>query len=105
MAGNKVKKTPKIKPINNFAMLFLLSVFQLVTGFMASNSQEGFQFKVILAMVLFVATEWIYLVVFYTALHRRNFELELIAFFLCSTGLAVIGSVRPESVLNQYFFI
>ena len=105
MAGNKVKKTPKIKPINNFAMLFLLSVFQLVTGFMASNSQEGFQFKVILSMVLFVATEWIYLVVFYTALHRRNFELELIAFFLCSTGLAVIGSVRPESVLNQYFFI
>lgn len=105
MAGNKVKKTPKIKPINNFAMLFLLSVFQLVTGFMASNSQEGFEFKVILSMVLFVATEWIYLVVFYTALHRRNFELELIAFFLCSTGLAVIGSVRPESVLNQYFFI
>lgn len=105
MAGNKVKKTPKIKPINNFAMLFLLSVFQLVTGFMASNSQEGFQFKVLLSMVLFVATEWIYLVVFYTALHRRNFELELIAFFLCSTGLAVIGSVRPESVLNQYFFI
>lgn len=105
MAENKVKKTPKIKPINNFAMLFLLSVFQLVTGFMASNSQEGFQFKVLLSMVLFVATEWIYLVVFYTALHRRNFELELIAFFLCSTGLAVIGSVRPESVLNQYFFI
>lgn len=105
MAGNKVKKTPKIKPINNFAMLFLLSVFQLVTGFMASNSQEGFEFKVLLSMVLFVATEWIYLVVFYTALHRRNFELELIAFFLCSTGLAVIGSVRPESVLNQYFFI
>lgn len=105
MAENKVKKAPKIKPINNFAMLFLLSVFQLVTGFMASNSQEGFQFKALLSMVLFVATEWIYLVVFYTALHRRNFELELIAFFLCSTGLAVIGSVRPESVLNQYFFI
>ena len=30
--ANKAKKIPHIKPINNFAMLFVLSIFQLITG-------------------------------------------------------------------------
>lgn len=105
MANNKMKKMPKIKPINNFAMLFLLSMFQLITAFSASYHDDGFQFKSILAMGLFIVTEWVYLIIFYTALHRRNFELELIAFFLCGTGLATIGSVNASSALKQYLMI
>lgn len=101
----KAAKMPKIKPINNFAMLFLISVFQLVTGFTAANGKEGFESKVMLAIGLFIALEWVYLIGFYTALHRRNFELELIAFFLCGTGLAVIGSISPNVCFKQFLFI
>lgn len=101
----KAAKMPKIKPINNFAMLFLISVFQLVTGFTAANGKEGFESKVMLAIGLFIALEWVYLIGFYTALHRRNFELELIAFFLCGTGLAVIGSISPNACFKQFLFI
>lgn len=101
----KPKKMHKIKPINNFAMLFIISVFQLATGFSASNGSDGFESKVMLAIGLFIVLEWIYLIGFYTALHRRNFELELIAFFLCGTGLAVIGSISPNACFKQFFFI
>ena len=104
-AKSKAKKMPKIKPINNFAMLFIISVFQLATGFSAANAGEAFESKVMLAVGLMVVLEWVYLIAFYTAMHRRNFELELIAFFLCGTGLSVIGSISPSACFKQFLFI
>ena len=38
--ANKAKKIPHIKPINNFAMLFVLSIFQLITGFEAASVRQ-----------------------------------------------------------------
>lgn len=104
-AKSKAKKMPKIKPINNFAMLLIISVFQLATGFSAANAGEVFESKVMLAVGLMVVLEWVYLIAFYTAMHRRNFELELIAFFLCGTGLSVIGSISPSACFKQFLFI
>ena len=105
MANKKSVKRPKIKPINNFVMLAILSVFQIITAFCAAQSYEEFEAKVIIAAVLLIVTEWVYLIGFYTLMHRRNFELELIAFFLCGTGISVIGSVNAESALKQYFMV
>lgn len=106
MAKNKIKKTPKIKPINNFAILAFLSVFQMITAVCAGyRANDDYKTIVVVAMGLFVITEWVYLVVFYTALHRRNFELELLAFFLCGTGLATIGSIDAKASFRQYFMI
>lgn len=104
-AKSKSKKMPKIKPINNFVMLFIISVFQIATGFSAANAGKAFESKVMLAVGLLVVTEWVYLTAFYTVMHRRNFELELIAFFLCGTGLSVIGSISPNACFKQFFFI
>lgn len=101
----KQKKMPKIKPMNNFLLMILLSGFQIITGLVSANSGEEFQVKTILALLLLVATEWIYLVFFYTAFHRRNFELELIAFFLCGVGLATIGSVDADDAFKQYIMV
>lgn len=103
--SNKIKRPPRIKPINNFLLLTVLSVFQLATGIAGSNSDEGFQFKVLLSLALLVATEWIYLLFFYTVFHRRNFELELIAFFLCGVGLVTIGSQNPQACFKQFFMV
>ena len=47
--ANKAKKIPHIKPINNFAMLFVLSIFQLITGFEAASVHEDFSTKAILS--------------------------------------------------------
>ena len=105
MDNQGVKKLPKIRPINNFVMLILISVFQAITAFCAAGAGEGFEVKVLIAMGLFIVTEWVYLIAFYTLLHRRNFELELIAFFLCGTGISVIGSVSAGAALKQYIMI
>lgn len=101
----KVKKAPKIKPINNFFVLFILSVFQIVTGFLSANVGDEFQPKALLALLCLVGLEWVYLIFFYTIFHRRNFELELIAFFLSGVGLVTIGSVFPETAFKQFFMV
>ena len=98
-------KVPRIKPINNFLMLTVLSIFQVVTGFIGAASGPEFQPKVILALLCLVATDWVYLVVFYSAMHRRNFELELIAFFLSGVGLVTIGSIDADAAFKQYFMV
>ena len=104
--GAKKKKLPKIKPINNFLLMAFLTLFELVTAFCASYSAEdGIRVQVLAAAGILIAVEWVYLVVFYTAMHRRNFELEMIAFFLCSTGIDVIGSGGPDPAATQCFLV
>ena len=58
-----------------------------------------------IALALLIATEWVYLIFFYTVFHRRNFELEIIAFFLSGVGLVTIGSKNADAALKQYFII
>ncbi|HIW86631.1 MAG TPA: FtsW/RodA/SpoVE family cell cycle protein [Candidatus Eubacterium faecipullorum] len=102
----KKKKIPKIKPINNFALMAFLTLFEAVTAFSAAWSPElGIQYQTLAAMGILIVVEWAYLIVFYTAMHRRNFELEMIAFFLCATGISVIGSVSPSAALKQCLMI
>lgn len=105
MAKNKQKRVPKIKPVNNFLLMTFVTVFQLVTAFISANSGENFEIKVMAAMIIMIVVEWAYLIFFYTALHRRNFELEVIAFFLCSTGIATIGSIDAGAALKQCLMI
>lgn len=99
--ANKAKKVPHIKPINNFAMLFVLSVFQILTGYSAAVAGDELSVKMLTSMGIFIVIEWAYVTAFYTILHRRNFELEFIAFFLTGVGLAVIGSVNPDACFKQ----
>ncbi len=105
MTKNELKRPPKIKPINNFTMMTLLTVFELVASFSASFGTGEFHFQVLLAIVVLCIVEWIYLVLFYFALHRRNFELEFIAFFLCATGITTIGSINPEDAIKQCLMV
>lgn len=103
--AQKLKQMPKIKPVNNFLLLFFLSLFQVITGFVAANSYDEFQTKVMLSLLCLVATQWVYLLFFYFAFHRRNFELEIIAFFLSGVGLVTIGSVDADAAFKQYFMV
>lgn len=101
----KTKKMHKVKPVNNFLLLIFLTVFQLITGIVSATNGEAFQGRVFLAVGALVVVEWIYLVFFYTVFHRRNFELEIIAFFLSGVGLATIGSINPEAAFKQLFMV
>ena len=99
--AKKNKKVPHIKPINNFAMLLVLSVFQIFTGYSAAAAGGSLSTKVLLSIGIFIAVEWVYITSFYVILHRRNFELEFIAFFLTGVGLSAIGSVNESACFKQ----
>lgn len=99
------KRFHKVKPVNNFLLLFFLSIFQIITGFISANSGKEFQSEVILALGCLIITEWVYLIFFYTVFHRRNFELETIAFFLSGVGLVTIGSIKPDDAFKQYLMV
>ncbi len=101
MTNKKSKRVPHIKPLNNFAMLLVLSVFQIFTGYSAAVAGEELSVKMLVSMGIFIVVEWVYVTALYAILHRRNFELEIIAFFLTGTGLAVIGSVDPNACFKQ----
>lgn len=101
MTNKKSKRVPHIKPLNNFAMLLVLSVFQIFTGYSAAVAGEELSVKMLVSMGIFIVVEWVYVAALYAILHRRNFELEIIAFFLTGTGLAVIGSVDPNACFKQ----
>lgn len=101
--GEKMKKRPKIKPVNNFLLMLVLSAFQMVTGFVGANCKDEFEPRVLISILLLIVTEWIYLIVFYNVFHRRNFELEIIAFFLTGVGLVAVGSQNASQGFKQYF--
>lgn len=105
MAATKQKKLPHIKPINNFALLMVLSVFQLLSGTAAAGGTGTFEVKVLLCTLALIVLEWLYVSVFYFAMHRRNFELEFIAFFLSGVGITVIGSIKPDDAFKQLLML
>ena len=104
-AATKQKKLPHIKPINNFALLMVLSVFQLLSGTAAAGGTGTFEVKVLLCTLALIVLEWLYVSVFYFAMHRRNFELEFIAFFLSGVGIVVIGSIKPDDAFKQLLML
>lgn len=103
--GDKVKRRPKIKPINNFVLMAFLSLFQLVTGFVGANCKDEFEPKVFIAVLLLIVTQWVYLIFFYNVFNRRNFELEIIAFFLSGVGIVSVGSQNASQGLKQYIML
>ena len=64
-AAPKQKKLPHIKPINNFALLMVLSVFQLLSGTAAAGGTGTFEVKVLLCTLALIVLEWLYVSVFY----------------------------------------
>lgn len=88
-------------PLAGALNLLLLTIFQLavVTGFVLHNAVSDFG----LVMVGFngiIIAQWA-LYVFYLFIRRRSFEMETIAFFLCTLGMAAIGTVSPTESIKQ----
>ena len=98
-------KTHKIKPVNNFLLLLILSVFQFITGYIGASAGDTFEPKAFISLAVLVMVEWLYLIVFYVGFRRRNFELEIIAFFLCGVGLVTVGSIDADAAFKQLIMV
>ena len=81
--------------------LLLLTIFQCMAclGFLLNGEGEhmvatmqGFGGILICQWVLFL---------FYVCIHRASFEVETIAFFLCTMGMCAICAVKPGETMKQ----
>ena len=88
-------------PVAGFFNLLLLTLFQILTmlGFSAHNGGES-SVLVLEGFGGILLAQWL-LYGFYLAIHRSSFEMETLAFFLCTLGMAAIATVAPKEAIKQ----
>lgn len=100
---SKAKRKKKYRnPVNWVILLLLMTVFQVFSAIQIySNSPEISVTTLLTVFGVYIAIEWAYFIVFGGFLHRKSFEIELIAFFLTGIGLALTTSVYPDKAIVQ----
>ena len=83
------------------ANLLLLTVVQclMVLGYLMAGSSEDY-IPILTGFGGIAVCQWV-LLIFYAIIRRSSFEVETIAFFLCTMGMAAISSVKPEETVKQ----
>ena len=81
--------------------LLILTLLQAVmlTGFLLNGPEEEFG-AYFLGFCAVAVCQW-GLFFFYLAIRRRSFEVETLAFFLCTLGAAAIATVKPGELGKQ----
>ena len=84
-----------------FANLLLLSVLQcmMVLGYLISGNSDGLT-SIVQGFGGILICQWV-LYLFYAVIRRSSFEVETIAFFLCTLGMAAIATVKPAETVKQ----
>ena len=87
--------------LSSLGNVLLLSVLQLLCAlaFMLGGEPETVR-GVLLGFGGIMVAQWL-LLLFYVCIRRTSFEVETIAFFLCTVGMAVIATVCPGEALKQ----
>ena len=86
-------------------ILILLAVFNLFSMVLNLFPKGEFNGQIILVYLGFIVLQWIYFFFASYVMRINNFELEMIGFMLSSVGLAIVGSMYPETVLKQFLAI
>lgn len=81
--------------------LMLLTILQglMVLGFLLRAEQENF-LSILQGFGGIVLSQWL-LYIFYCIIRRQSFEVETMAFFLATMGMAAIATVRPDEAVKQ----
>ena len=85
---------------DSFANLMLLTVFQVVTCMAFLLGGGPHLGSVVLGFGGILAAQWL-LMLFYFIIRRTAFEVETIAFFLCTMGMSAIATVCPQEAGKQ----
>ena len=96
-------RTKASGPIAGALNLLLLSAFQLLALFgFALHDAVSDAALVMTGFAGIMVVEW-GLYFFYLFIRRSSFEMETIAFFLCTLGMAAIATVSPAATIKQLF--
>ena len=84
--------------VANLLMLTLLQCI-MVLGFLLCGKAEDF-LPILTGFGGIVLCQWV-LFIFYAMIRRSSFEVETIAFFLCTMGMAALAAVKPGETTKQ----
>lgn len=86
-------------------ILILLAVFNLCSMLINLFPNGAFNGQILLVYLCFIALQWLYFAFASFVMRINNFELEMIGFMFASVGLAIVGSMYPETVMKQFFAV
>ena len=86
-------------------ILILLAVFNLFSMILNLFPNGEFKGQIIVVYLGFIALQWIYFAFASFVMRINNFELEMIGFMFASVGLAIVGSMYPDTVMKQFLAI
>lgn len=94
-------RTKASSVLSSICNVVLLTVFQLlcVVAFLLGGAGEHAQ-SILIGFGGIAICQWL-LLLFYVCIRRASFEIESIAFFLCTMGMAVISTVSPHEAVKQ----
>ena len=88
---------------DSVANLLILTIFQCLCclGFLLGGEPENF-LSIIQGFGGILIAQWV-LLIFYAIIRRSAFEVETVAFFLCTMGMAALASIKPAEINKQLF--
>lgn len=94
-------RTKAAHPISSVINLILLSVIQFLFCFSYLFVSDAESSNLIFTgFIGILICQWIILT-FYLVIRKPSFEIETIAFFLCTLGMVVISAVKPSEAVKQ----
>ena len=86
---------------DSVANLLLLTIFQCLCciGFLLGGNPDHFQ-SIVQGFGGIMLAQWV-LFIFYAIIRRSAFEVETVAFFLCTMGMAALSSIKPGETGKQ----
>ncbi len=84
--------------VGNLLLLTILQLMACLAFLVGGESTAAVEY--IRGFGCIVLTQWV-LLIFYATIRRASFEVETLAFFLCTMGMAAICTVRPSESLKQ----
>ena len=94
-------RTKASSGMDSVANVLILTILQcmMALGFLTTTDKSEY-LPILLGFGGIIAAQWL-LLIFYASIHRSSFEVETLAFFLCTLGMAAISSVKPEETVKQ----
>ena len=94
-------RTKAATPLNSVLNVLLLTIFQMLVcmAYLLGGEAE-FAKSIFTGFSGIMICQWL-LLLFYLGIKKPSFEIETVAFFLCTMGMAAIASVKPGEAGKQ----
>ena len=93
-------RTKAANPFGSILNVLLLTIFQLLCCLSYLMTKPNHGMDIALGFGGILVCQWL-LLVFYLFIRKPSFEVETLAFLLCTMGMAAIAAVKPGETVKQ----